>query len=246
VRSTTSPVLEPITIVVPAGEFTMGDQGGDKFATDTERPAHPVVLSRRFALGQNPVKTSEYRCFDPAHTGITGDDDDTLPVVNVSWNDASAYCSWLSEQTGRHFRLPTEAEWEYACRAGTHSPFFFGDELTPEQANFLYSEAGERVGPGRRLPPGSYRPNTYGFHDLHGNVCEWVEDHWHPNYLGAPTDGSAWLGGENETDRRIIRGGAWDYLPRLLRSAWRDSLPRSTRRDNVGFRVALTMEPAHP
>jgi len=162
-------------------------------------------------------------------------------VVNVSWNEARAYCAWLSAETGDAFRLPTEAEWEYACRAGTRSPFATGGELTPSDANFLYSENGQRIGPGVRTLIGHHAPNTFGLYDLHGNVCEWVEDVWHPTYVDAPVDGSAWMAG-GDRERRVIRGGAWDYLPRLLRSAWRDALPLNQHRDNLGFRLARSLE----
>jgi formylglycine-generating enzyme required for sulfatase activity len=223
-------------LTLPPGEFLMGAAEDDKFVTDTERPVHRVTISRAIALGRCPVTVGEYRVFAPGHAP---DDEAALPVVNVSWDDARAYCGWLSGETSEPFRLATEAEWEYACRAGSRTPFAGGDEIDTRAANFLYSEEGQRVGPGRRTPVGQYLLNAFGLQDMHGNVCEWVEDAWHPGYVGAPGDGTAWPESAL-TDRRVIRGGAWDYLPRLLRSAWRDSLPRGRRRDNVGFRVALT------
>ena len=233
------PPAAPGLIRLEPGAFVMGGPADDKFVTDTERPAHLVRLVLPFALGRVPVTVGEYRGFAPGHAPA---DDPAWPVVNVSWDDARAYCAWLPMETGQAWRLPTEAEWEYACRAGSHSPFAAGDEITTQAANFLYAEDGQRIGPGRRTAVGSYPANAFGLHDLHGNVCEWVEDAWHPDYRGAPADGSAWDEG-GAPARRMIRGGAWDYLPRLLRSAWRDSLPRGDRRDNVGFRVALTLEP---
>jgi formylglycine-generating enzyme required for sulfatase activity len=138
--------------------------------------------------------------------------------------------------TGREYRLASEAEWEYACRAGTRSAFATGEEMTATQANFLYDETGIRIGRGRRTPVGSYPPNQFGLHDLHGNVSEWVGDGWHPSYLGAPTGGRTWF--DEENPRRVVRGGAWDYLPRLLRSSWRDWRSAVERADNIGFRVA--------
>jgi len=225
----------PDWVTLPAGTFIMGESPQDKFATDTERPAHPVVLARAFALARFPVTVGEFRAFDPGHSRGEGPD---LPAVNVSWDEAAAYCAWRREETGEGIRLPTEAEWEYACRAGHRAAFAGTDELTTTEANFLYAEDGRRVGPGRRTAAGRYPPNGFGLLDLLGNVCEWVADAWHPNYFGAPGDGSPWLGGER---RRVIRGGAWDYLPRLLRCAWRDALPRESRRDNVGFRVARSL-----
>jgi formylglycine-generating enzyme required for sulfatase activity len=218
--------LIPDMVMLPGGEFTMGESGRDKFANDTERPAHSVSVAP-FALGRFVVTVNEYRAFCPEHAP---DEDPQLPVVSVGWDDARAYCDWLSAQLGKHYRLPSEAEWEYACRAGTRMPFACGHEITPREANYFYSESGERVGPGRRTRAGAYPANAFGLHDMHGNVCEWVEDGWRSNYSAATC----------ESDRRVIRGGAWDYLPRLLRSAWRDALPANCRRDNVGFRIATS------
>jgi formylglycine-generating enzyme required for sulfatase activity len=217
----------------------MGETDGDKFTTDTERPAHRVAFAYRFALGRFPVTVGEYRAFAPFHA--PGEDPD-WPVVNVSWDDAQAFCTWLRSVTGQPFRLPSEAEWEYACRAGTRASFVGRGDITPDEANFLYSEDGQHIGPGQRTVVGRYAPNPFGLYDLLGNVCEWVEDVWHCDYAGAPTNGSAWLAVRGGELCRTIRGGAWDYLPRLLRSAWRDSLPRTNHRDNTGFRVALTLK----
>jgi formylglycine-generating enzyme required for sulfatase activity len=230
----------PWMATLPVGEFTMGDTSGDKFTNDTERPAHRVRIEGRLAIGAVPVTVEEFRAFQPGHSPADAPD---LPVVGVTWHEAQAYCAWLTSIAGRHYRLPSEAEWEYACRAGSSRPFSFGDEITPEDANFLYSEYGELIGPGVRTPVGAYAANAFGLRDLHGNVCEWTQDVWHPNYLDAPADGSEWIGG-GSIGRRVLRGGAWDYLPRLLRSAWRDSLPADQSRDNVGFRVATGEVPA--
>ncbi len=219
----------PWMISLPAGEFTMGASEGDKFANDTERPVHTVHLAP-FALGRGPVTVGEYRAFSPT---LAMGADAAWPVTEVSWEDAVEYCAWLSRETRRACRLPTEAEWECACRAGTRTPFATGADLTTADANFLYRENGGRVGPGRRTPVGTYPPNAFGFHDLHGNVCEWVADPWRASHGG----------GIGDTARRVIRGGGWDYLPRLLRSAWRDALPIDTRRDNLGFRIATSDVP---
>ena len=232
--------LLPPLVEIPAGEFVMGETGEDKFAGNTERPAHRVIISRPFLLGRFPVTSGEYRLYEPRHAP---GEDAALPAVNVSWDDARAYCAWLSGKTGRAVRLPSEAEWEYACRAGSREPFAWGSEISARDANFLHDEYGVRVGPGRRTPEGLYPPNAFGLHDMHGNVCEWVEDAWTPNYDGAPECGSARMPASDER-RRVIRGGAWDYMPRLLRCAWRDWLPLETRRDNVGFRIACTAPPA--
>ncbi len=228
-----SAVATPLMAELSAGEFVMGENDGDKFANDTERPAHHVKFSNNFALGKFPVTVGEFRQFRPGHAPDEADD---LPVVRVNCHEAAAYCEWLSAQTGRTCRLPSEAEWEFACRAGSRTPFTVGDEIATSEANYLYDETGMRIGIGRRSRAGSYPPNKFGLHDLHGNVCEWVQDTWHPNYHSAPGDGTAWI--EAGDARRVIRGGAWDYLPRLLRSSWRDWREAGHRMDNVGFRVA--------
>jgi len=223
----------PLMVGLPAGRFSMGESVGDKFANDTERPAHTVRIGGGVALGRFPILLAEYWQFQPAH--FPGDSPDS-PVTRVNWLEAVAYCRWLSARTPRTYRLPSEAEWEYACRSGSSTPFSCGNDLTTAQANFLYDESGSRIGMGRLIAAGSYPPNAFGLCDLHGNVSEWTEDTWHPNYLDAPADGSAWVApGER---RRVVRGGAWDYLPRLLRSSWRDWQFENHRADNLGFRVA--------
>ena len=218
-------MIEGIEMVtVPAGRFIMGTVGEDRFANSTELPAHEVVLTRAFAVSRFPVTEAQWRRFNGAG------EDSALPVVRVSWQDAVDFTLWLSGRTGRRFRLLAEAEWEYCCRAGTTSIFAFGDALEPSQANFFYDEHGFKVGPGKRTPQGTYPPNAFGLEDMHGNVCEWVADAWRPTYDSA-----------FDPHARVIRGGAWDYMPRLLRSAWRDSASPETMRDNLGFRVACDL-----
>lgn len=219
----------PWMIALKAGEFTMGASEEDKFANDTERPVRAVSLAA-FALGRVPITIGEFRVFRADHAA---DENELWPVASVSWEESAEYCVWLSRTTRRAYRLPTEAEWECACRAGTRTPFSSGAELTAADANFLYREDGGRVGPGTRTPVSAYPPNAFGFYDLHGNVCEWTADAWRADYAGGASDES----------RRALRGGGWDYLPRLLRSAWRDGLPIATRRDNLGFRVATSELP---
>ena len=226
----------PVMVELTARNFIMGENTGDKFANDTERPSHKIYFSGGFALGRFPVTVAEYRRFRFNHAK---NDIDGLPVIHVSWQDAVDYCDWLSEQTGREYRLPSEAEWECACRAGSRTPFAFGNEITPSLANYYYDEQGQRVGLGQRTLVGIYPANALGFYDLHGNVCEWVADVWHPDYHRAPSDGQPWINA-GDKQRRVIRGGAWDYLPRLLRSAWRDWRPMDFRADNIGFRVGTS------
>jgi formylglycine-generating enzyme required for sulfatase activity len=230
----------PLMVNLPAGEFRMGETSDDKFANATERPAHRVRIEHAFALGCFPVTVGEFRTFRPTHDAA---DAPELPAVNVSWHGAQDFCAWLARSTGRRYRLPSEAEWEFACRAGSARAFSCGDEITPSDANYFYNESGQPVGPGQRTPAGGYPANGFGLYDLHGNVCEWIEDVWHPSYTGAPADGAAWCEAGDRA-RRVIRGGAWDYLPRLLRSSWRDWLPAEQHRDNLGFRVATSDLPA--
>lgn len=224
----------PDMVRLPEGDFVMGESEHDKFANDTERPSHRVSIARGTAISRCPVTVGQFRDYMPEHSV---DEPPTLPVVKVTWHDAVAYCDWLSSVSGARFRLPSEAEWECACRAGSRTPFSTGHSITISDANFYYAEDGQRIGLGQRTPVGAFAMNAFGFQDMHGGVCEWVADSWHANYEGAPVDGSAWPD-HGSNDHRVLRGGAWDYLPRLLRSSWRDHLPASSRRDNVGFRVA--------
>lgn len=226
----------PDLLLIPGGTFFMGENAEDKFAGDTERPRHRVTLPA-FRMGRSPVTLGELRRFLPGHEA---DLPAQWPAAMVSWEEATAYCQWLGEEDGSSYRLPTEAEWEYAARAGTQTPYPWGNILRPDLANHWYDEQGEKIGPGHRTAPGSYPPNDFGLLDMLGNVCEWVQDGWHPHYLGAPEDGSCWNSGEEEAGR-VLRGGAWDYLPRLLRVSWRDTFPGFCRRDNIGFRIACSL-----
>ena len=210
----------PDMITIPAGCFIMGTAGEDRFANSTERPAHEVEIAKPFAVSRFPITEAQWAVF-------AGGASSSLPVVRVSWWGAMKYVEWLSAQTGKRFRLLTEAEWEYACRAGSTTIFSVGDTLKPEHANYFYDEHGLKVGPGHRTSPGSYPPNAFGLEDMHGNVCEWVADAWRANYDAEPDDA-----------HRVIRGGAWDYMPRMLRSAWRDFAAPDTKRDTLGFRIA--------
>ena len=229
----------PLMIDIPPGWFTMGGDSGDQSASEAERPAHEVSISPGLAFSKGPITVGEFRRF---RDGFLPDEDSELPAVYTSWVDAAEYCAWLSLKTGLPYRLPSEAEWEFACRAGSVAAFTFGDDLTPVMANYRHDGNGENGasdGQGSRTRAGTYPSNVFGLHDVHGNVCEWVADSWHPNYAGAPAEGSAWSG---PGELRVLRGGAWNDLPRLLRCSHRDSLPRHCRRDNSGFRVAVSLE----
>lgn len=220
--------IDPITEsmrTIPAGTFQYGARSLDKFANATELPRLEKRVNA-FQLSAYPVTEYQYAEFRPSATVSE------LPAVNVSWRDAIDYCSWLSDQTGEAFRLPTEVEWEYACRAGTDSIFQLGDTLDADDACFLYNEQGNRIGPHARTTPGSYPPNPFGLYDMLGNVCEWTSSSWTESHD---------LPQAKETRLKAVRGGAWDYLPRLLRCSWRDGLDQDTRRDNLGFRIAKTL-----
>jgi len=201
-------------------------------------------------MGRYPVTVGEWRVFAAA-TGwrASGDVDweapgfpqtERHPVVGVNWFDAVRYVRWLSAATGRTYRLPSEAEWEYACRAGTRTAFSCGDTISTDQANYdgNFTYNGGPRGEYRRgtTPVGAFPPNPWGLFDMHGNVWEWVQDVVHDNYEGAPVDGSAWEEGGDPV-RRILRGGSWLYNPRYLRSALRNGFSAVLSNDIVGFRV---------
>ena len=161
------------------------------------------------------------------------------PVVNVSWNDAQQYVRWLSRETGKRYRLPSESEWEYVARAGTGTLYHWGDPIARNRANC--DGCGSAWDNDRTAPAGSFSPNAFGLHDVHGNVWEWVQDCWHPGYAGAPRDGGARTTG-GDCSRRLLRGGSWNSNPIFLRSANRSSFPARSRFNFVGIRVARTLD----
>jgi formylglycine-generating enzyme required for sulfatase activity len=209
-------------VSLPAGRFLMGGVPEDKFVTAVELPRHEVELAA-FELARHPVTRGQWFGGEVEHP--------ELPVTGVSFDEAEAFAR------SHGCRLPSEAEWEYACRAGSATVFSHASVLGVADANFLYDESGAAVGPGAAMPVGSHPPNAFGLYDLLGNVCEWTADLWHPAYAGAPAGGSPWLDG-GKAGHRVIRGGAWDHLPRLLRASWRDWAPESARWDNLGLRLA--------
>lgn len=209
-------------VALPAGSFRMGGVPEDKFVSAVELPRHEVKVGA-FELARQPVTRGQW---------FGGEvEDPQLPVTGITFDEAESFARRLG------FRLPSEAEWEYACRAGSTTVFSHASALESGDANFLYDESGVAVGLGAPMPVGSHPPNAFGLHDLSGNVCEWTADLWHPGYGGAPGDGLPWMEG-GKSGHRVIRGGAWDHLPRLLRASWRDQAPESARWDNLGFRLA--------
>lgn len=251
----------PDLVLIPTGRFQMGgtehehvlarQAGSQQPWLARELPTRWVAIERSFALGRYPVTVGEWRRFvrataweskldiDWAAPGF--EQDDWHPVVNVSWHDAQQYVRWLSVMTGAPYRLPSEAEWEYACRAGSRSAFSFGDGIGAEQANydghFTYGDGVRGASRGGTTKVGSFEPNPWGLYDMHGNVWEWTQDPAHDHYDGAPVDGTAWEEG-GDPARRMVRGGAWLYPPRYLRSAVRNGFSAVLSNDVVGFRVA--------
>lgn len=237
-------------VAIPGGSFVMGSPPDEPERLEREGPQHRVTLSD-FYMGRYPVTQAQWRfvaelpevskALNPDPSRFKGDD---RPVERVSWFDAVEFCARLSFYTEREYRLPTEAEWEYACRAGTMTPFHFGETLSPELAKYYCSNTynngpkGEPLG-GTAMLRHFAVANAFGLYDMHGNAWEWCQDHYHSSYEGAPTDGMAWIDeeGGNNNVIRILRGGSWDDNPRNCRSAYRFFFfPRATN-DGFGFRV---------
>ena len=240
----------PTMVVVPSGEFWMGSDEVEPDSKACERPRHRVIVERPFALAQTPVTLQQFARFVDATESASWTMDDwdrccQKPMVNASWLDAQAYTLWLSEQLGANYGLPTEAQWEYACRAGTITAFSTGDTIEVAQANFGKQRHGtESVLAG---PPigyvvvGSYPANPWGLQDMHGNIWEWVQDTWHENYLNAPLAGdTAWE--DSDPDYRVLRGGGWHNDAKHLRSAVREWEYCGNHCYNTyGFRVMRTL-----
>ena len=224
---------------IPGGEFLMGSPSGEKGRVNNESPQHRVTV-KPFFMGKFAITQAQYQAI--MGKNLSRFKGDKRPVETVSWNDAKDFCQKLTQKTGRTYRLPSEAEWEYACRAGTTTPFNFGETITTDLANYdgnyTYADAPKGEYRQQTMKVGSFPPNAFGLYDMHGNVLEWCQDTWHDNYNGAPTDGSAWINNENRS--RMLRGGSWDYYPYFCRSASRLDGNWAVRVDYlniVGFRV---------
>ncbi|MCX5771635.1 MAG: SUMF1/EgtB/PvdO family nonheme iron enzyme [Candidatus Hydrogenedentes bacterium] len=234
-------IFDEIRMVwIPPGEFMMSSPESEPERDGNERPLHRVAISRGFWLGKYEVTQAQWQAvMAGAPSKFKGD---TLPVECVSWDDCHEFIWRLNAKGEGLFRLPTEAEWEYACRAGTTTPFAFGETISPEQANYngdgTYWNGREGVYRQQTTPVGSFRPNAWGLYDMHGNVCEWCQDWWHDTYQGAPEDGSAWESPAGE--RRVLRGGSWDDTLRNCRSAAREPDTPGSRHGALGFRVVRT------
>jgi len=229
----------PSMVWIPAGSFRMGDiQGG---GYKNEKPVHKVSITQRFAIGRYEVTFAEYDKFVEA-TGREKPNDrgwgrGNRPVINVSWHDAVAYTEWLSQQTGKKYRLPTEAEWEYAARGGTDTKYWWGNKIGSNKANCSNSYCGDNFK--YTAPVGSFAPNQFGLYDTVGNVWEWCADSWHGSYKGAPTDGQVWRGGNESI--RVLRGGSWINDPWYARTANRYWVVSDVRFDVYGFRVVSSV-----
>jgi formylglycine-generating enzyme required for sulfatase activity len=234
-------------VLIAGGSFLMGSPEHELERRESESPQHEVTI-KPFCMGKYPVTQAQWKAV-AALPQVNGELDadpsefkgENRPVEQVSWHDAVEFCDRLSSHTKRSYRLPSEAEWEYACRAGTTTPFHFGETITSELANYdtnhTYGVGVKGVVRGETTPVGSFGvANAFGLYDMHGNVWEWCADHWHSNYEGAPRDGSAWRD-NNYNDNRMLRGGSWFDNPELCRSAFRGNFVAGNRLDNYGFRV---------
>jgi formylglycine-generating enzyme required for sulfatase activity len=232
----------PQMVVIPAGEFTMGSPPSEQQA----ELQHRVTIAAPFAVSKFEITFDEWAAcvknggcdgYRPDDHGWGGG---KRPVINLSWENAKAYVNWLSRKTGKPYRLLSEAEWEYAARAGTTTPFAFGDTLSPSQANYDGSADGSGPSQANRqktMPVGSFPANQFGLHDMHGNAWEWVEDCWHDDYTAeAPTDGSAWL--KDNCEGHVGRGGSWEDSQGELRSSARTAGFKDEFAPTDGLRIA--------
>ncbi len=257
----------PEMVVIPPGVFNMGSPKDEAERDDDEGPQHRVEIEKPLALGRFPVTRGEFAAFVKAtgHEGRgariwTGEEweidehadwqssdlaqNDRHPVVCVSHQDALAYLKWLSDQTGERYELPSEAVWEYACRAGSTTPFWTGATISADQANydgnFPYGKGNKGLFREATTQVGHFDANPFGLHDMHGNVLERCADRWHENYQGAPADGTAWLAGKDT--QRVLRGGSWFDFAQSLRSARRYAFTPADRSSGIGFRCARVQE----
>jgi formylglycine-generating enzyme required for sulfatase activity len=235
----------PHMMIVPAGEFTMGSPPAEQQA----EAQHRVTIAAPFAVSKFEITFDDWNACvsdggcDNARPNDEGWGRGRHPVIHMSFDLAKAYVAWLSRKTGKTYRLLTEAEWEYAARAGTTTTFAFGDSLSPGSANYNASTDGSGPSEENRqktMPVGSFPPNAFGLHDMHGNVSEWVEDCFHNDYTAkAPTDGSAWV--EGNCTGRVLRGGSWEDSDAELRSAARVGEYRYNSSYVDGFRIARSL-----
>ncbi|MBU7586680.1 MAG: SUMF1/EgtB/PvdO family nonheme iron enzyme [Nostoc sp. TH1S01] len=236
-------------VSIPGGQFLMGSPDDEPERFNAESPQH-LVRILPFFTSKFPITQAQWqavatlpsinRHLDPDPASVKGAN---RPIEQVSWEDAVEFCARLSQKTGRNYRLPSEAEWEYACRAKTTTPYYFGEKLIPNLANYNNSSlyGSDQGNHWQTTMVGCFPANAFGLYDMHGNVWEWCGDHWHENYQGAPADGSVWLSNNRDLKSRVIRGGSWKSSPRLCRSAYRSWNPQDGRGNLLGFRVAVSV-----
>jgi formylglycine-generating enzyme required for sulfatase activity len=230
----------PAMIVVPAGSFKMGSAATQADRSPNEGPQHEVTIAKPFAVGMTEVTFAQWdACVAAGACRELGDNAwgrRDRPVINVSWSDAVKYVEWLARVTGKPYRLPSEAEWEYAARAGTTTRFSFGDDDSKLNGYAWYLKNSDR----KTQAVGTKTANGFGLYDMRGNVYEWIADPWHENYENAPSDGSVWR--DNPVpNRHVARSGSWYFDAKNLRSASRVGAPSDLQDGNVGLRVARTL-----
>ncbi|MFB2920518.1 formylglycine-generating enzyme family protein [Aerosakkonema funiforme] len=233
-------------MLIPGGTFRMGSPETEKKRKYNESPQHKVKVPSLF-MGKYLVTQAQWKAvavLPQVNISLNSDPScfkgANLPVERVTWYEAVEFCARLSQKTGRNYRLPSEAEWEYACRAGTTTPFYFGQTITTELANYngerTYASELQGTYRNKTTPVGSFPPNAFGLYDMHGNLWEWCADSWYDNYRGAPSDGSVWESDFSEL--RVLRGGSWIHYPADSRSAFRHCNFTATMVSYFGFRVA--------
>ncbi len=235
-------------VAIPGGQFLMGSPENEPERSNDESPQHTVII-QPFYMGKFPVTQAQWQAvaalpkvkidLNPDPSSFKGAN---RPVEKVSWDDTIEFCARLTKKTGKPYRLPSEAEWEYACRAGTTTPFHFGETITTDLANYngnyTYGSGPKGEYREQTTEVGKFPPNAFGLYDMHGNIWEWCQDAWHDSYEGAPADGTAWMS-ENDNNSRLLRGGSWNDNPRSCRSAVRNWLARVSWDYLVGFRVVV-------
>jgi formylglycine-generating enzyme required for sulfatase activity/predicted Ser/Thr protein kinase len=237
-------------VAIPGGTFMMGSPNSEEGRKDNESPQHSVTITP-FYMGKFTVTQAQWRVvvnLPQVHCALRPDPSyfkgDNLPVDTITWNEAVEFCARLSLKTGRNYRLPSEAEWEYACRAGTTAPFHFGGTITTDFANYngdsTYNSGAKGTYREKTTPVGSFQvANAFGLYDMHGNVWELCADYWHDNYKGAPVDGKSWINDDNYSDK-LLRGGSWYRKAITCRCAYRSRFDPDKRHSTVGFRVVCT------
>ncbi|WP_414568321.1 formylglycine-generating enzyme family protein [Nostoc sp. CCY 9925] len=236
-------------VQIPEGNYLMGAANNE--GDYRQRPQHPVTIAS-FFLSRFPVTQAQWRAISKTtkvRIELNSDPSDfkgdNLPVENITWFEAIEFCERLQLQTGKPYRLPSEAEWEYACRAGTETPFYFGETISPQLANY---DASKRYGSGPKGRSGKQTSevgshnaaNNFGLDEMHGNVSEWCADHWYEDYTNAPQDGSARIT-NNRATLRVIRGGSWRDEPNICRCAYRNGVPPRNKVLTIGFRVVVSL-----